>query len=257
MAQSTAQNKIVNLIADPYDRKARLYPALLLVAPLVIAAAVVISPKLFSMHSLVTTSAGCGGAFLLTQLARDAGKTGEKRLFEQWGGMPSVSILRHSDKRLDPVTKARYHKKLALLVKGTKCPSAEQEEANPAAADHVYASWSTYLRVNVRDTKKGRLVFQENINYGYRRNVWGLRPIGIAVSAAACLITAGRLTWLFRTTGNSTVVVAGALAFDILFLLLWIFRFSPDWVRIPADTYAERLVEAVDVMSTKAPATKK
>ena len=81
--------------------------------------------------------------------------------------------------RIDPITKARYHKRLADLVKGAKAPSANDEQEDPVAADGVYSAWSTYLRVNTRDTKKYSLLLQENINYGYRRNVWGLRPIGI------------------------------------------------------------------------------
>lgn len=257
MASLDSHISALSLITDPYDRKARLYPALLLVAPVVVTAAVFISSTLFSASTLTTTLAGCGGAFLLTQLARDAGKRGEKRLFEMWGGMPSVSILRHRDERLNPIAKARYHKKLGTLVKGIKCPSSAQEIADPTGADHVYATWCSYLRVNVRETKKGRLVFQENINYGYRRNVWGLRPIGIAISAAACLLAAGRLYWVFRATGAINEVVAGAVALNLVFLLLWTFRFTPDWVRIPADAYAERLVEAVDVMSTKPTTAKK
>src|SRR5713101_427338 len=114
----------------------------------------IVSAKLSSLESISAAIVGCGGAFLLSQLARDAGKKGEKALFAKWGGLPSVAIFRHSDSRLDSITKARYHKKLSALVPGVKAPSAEEERADPAAAEQVYTAWSMYLRVNTRDTKK-------------------------------------------------------------------------------------------------------
>ncbi len=121
--------------------------------PLVYTAFGLISVKPSLLQSLGAVFAGCGGAFLLSQLARDAGRKSEKALFAKWGGLPSVAIFRHRDTRLDSITKTRYHKKLATLIKGSKAPSAEQEHADPASADAVYSAWSTYLRVNTRDTR--------------------------------------------------------------------------------------------------------
>src|SRR5438105_13215962 len=111
-------------IPEEYERKARLHPALLLVAP-VLVTFIAISANRPTLEFLVTTIAGGGCAFLLSKLARDAGGNGEKALIEKWAGLPSVAIFRHRDTRLDPITKARYHRKLATLVKGAKAPSVE------------------------------------------------------------------------------------------------------------------------------------
>lgn len=156
----------------------------MLIAPIVITVVGIASTKLSALESLGTALAGCGGAFLLTQLARDAGKKREKQFFVAWGGIPSVTIFRHRDTRIDAITKSRYHRQLAALVKGAKGPSPEEEQTDPAMADQVYSAWSSYLRVHTRDTKKYSLLFQENISYGYRRNLCGLRPLGITVSGA-------------------------------------------------------------------------
>jgi hypothetical protein len=239
----------INLVTDGYERKARLYPALLLIAPVVITLAGVASTKLSALESLGTALAGCGGAFLLTQLARDAGKKREKALFEAWGGLPSVAVFRHRDGRIDVITKARYHKQLAVLVKGTKAPSPQEETVDPVTADQVYRAWSSYLRVHTRDTKKYSLVFQENVSYGYRRNVWGLRSLGIVVSAFSLTADAIWIYHLHTSTAAITPEFAGAWVCILVILLLWIFRFTPDWVRIPADAYAERLAETIDSMN--------
>ena len=194
---------------------------------------------------------------MLAQLARDAGKKREKDLFQDWNGLPSVAILRHRDPRLDSITKARYHKKLAALVKEAKAPSVSDEEADPVAADQVYTAWSNYLRVTTRDTKKYALLFQENVNYGYRRNVWGLRATGIIASAISGALAGARLFFINRASGKLDEGIFGACAFSVVILLLWVFRFTSDWVRIPANAYAERLVETVETTGGKAPATKK
>lgn len=246
----------LNLITDGYERKARLYPALLLVAPIVITIVGIASTKLSTLESSAAALAGCGGAFLLTQLARDAGKKREKQFFEEWGGLPSVAIFRHRDTRIDAITKGRYHKQLATLVKGTKAASPEGEAADPAAADQVYSAWSSYLRVHTRDTKKYQLLFQENISYGYRRNVCGLRPLGIVVSSLSLAGGAGWLYHLHSTTGTITAESVGALVCVFVILLLWAFRFTPNWVRIPADAYAERLAETTDSMNNAQPSSK-
>jgi hypothetical protein len=246
----------LNLISERYDREARLYPALLLIAPVVVTAVALFSAKLSGLQSLGAAFVGFGGAFLLTQLARDAGKNREPLLYRLWGGVPSVMILRHAHKRFDSITKARYHKKIATLVKGAKAPSPEDEKADPAAADEVYAAWSHYLRSNTRDTKKYSLLFQENVSYGYRRNVWGLRRFGIGVSLLCALVTGGRLCFIHYSSAQIDQQLAGALAVSLLFLALWLFKFTSDWVRVPANAYAERLAESLESIGGIAPAEK-
>lgn len=246
----------INIIIDGYERKARLFPALLLIAPVVVTAVAMLSAKLSCLQTFGAALAGCGGAFLLAQLARDAGKMGEKILFEKWGGLPSISILRHRDTRLDPITKTRYHKMLSLLVKEAKAPTAKQEEVDPAFADSVYAAWSNFLRVNTRDTKKFALLFQENVSYGYRRNVWGLKSYGIIVSLVSLAACGVRFYLTQQSKGNIDEWLLGASVLDVVFLLLWIFRFTGEWVRVPAEAYAERLVECTETLAVKASAAK-
>lgn len=239
---------LFNLITDPYDRSARLYPAFLVVAPGVATVVALLSKRPAGLEALAGTAVGLGGAFLLAQLGRDRGKAQEPGLFQSWGGMPSVAILRHSHKRIDSLTKARYHSQLSYLVKGGKAPTIDEEEGQPAAADEVYSAWSHYLRVNTRDKKKYQLLFQENVNYGYRRNVWGLRPLGILVSAASALLAGGSTYLGYRANGSLNEATTCAAVLSLLFLGLWLFRFSSDWVRLPADAYAERLLETLETL---------
>ena len=47
----------------------------------------------------------------------------------------------------------------------------------------------TSLREATRDTSRFPLVFAENANYGFRRNLWGLRPIGTGVAVVLLLFS--------------------------------------------------------------------
>ena len=240
-----------SIITNGYERKARLYPALLLIAPIVAVGVALLSSKIAGLQALLFGVAVCGGAFLLTQLARDAGKRKEKDLFELWGGVPSVAIFRHRDVQLDQATKKRYHKKLSSLVEEAEAPSAEEEENDPDVTDDIYSAWSNFLRSNTRDKNTFNLLFQENINYGYRRNVWGMRSIGIITSLLSIFGSAIKIYYTYQSTAqfDSPSIMAGV--FSLCILALWVFCFTADWVRIPANAYAERLMESIDVLSNK------
>src|SRR5207247_8731576 len=127
----------------------------------------------------------------------------------KWGGAPSSAIFRHRDRQLDSLTKARYHARLATLVGGTKAPTIGEEDADQAAADRIYTAWSNYVRVSTRDATRYPLVFKENANYGFRRNVWGLRPVGIITCTVCCLIGGARLYQLYEATGVVSEEIAG------------------------------------------------
>ena len=88
------------LVLDPYDRRARVGPALWCGVPL-FASGLVLIPGLGTVWSLVGgLVVYCGGAMVLVQVGRGRGKVLEPSLFESWGGRPSVAMLRHRDGRL-------------------------------------------------------------------------------------------------------------------------------------------------------------
>lgn len=235
-----------NVIPDRYARNARLYPSLLVITPAVFAIMAVVNLELLGLKTLWVGLGAAGGMYWLSQLARDPGKALESKLWEIWGGAPSVSILRHCDSRIDPITKGRYHTRLVELVPNTPAPTQDAERNNSKAADTCYAAWSAHLRTSTRDQKRFHLVFDELVSYGYRRNLLGLRPYGLTSSILACIVCAVFIASAIYRQHDVRDALWLALCADILLLAFWIFRVSPAWVRLTADNYAARLVESVD-----------
>jgi hypothetical protein len=125
-------------------------------------------------------------------------------------------------------------------------PTAEREKANPADADAAYATCGDYLLAKTRDKERFQLLFQENVNYGFRRNLWAMKTVGITISilslVALALITriesrAGAVPWFANLS---------AIAIVALLLTWWVVRITPSWVKIVADAYAIRLLGSID-----------
>ena len=236
-----------SFLLDPYDRTARLYPAIFTVAPIVGLILGMLQADLKVLEFLLAAAVAGGGAFFVSHFARDAGDRIQSQLFEAWDGMPSVAILRHRDTTIDPITKARYRKRLVKLVSGTKNITVAQERNDPAAADATYLAWSTYLRVRTRNSKRFNLIGIENINYGYRKNMLGLRKSGIALSLISTLGTVAITVTSARSAPpNLQLIVIDEVLF--LLFMFWTFSVNRKWVKQAANAYACRLIESVELM---------
>lgn len=243
--------EVLTRIVDPYERQARLYPALLALSPILITTTCLYGGQATLLKTVAAVLVGCGALFWLANLARDAGKSLEKALFTAWGGKPSVQLLRHRDPHLDSTTKHRHHNFLAASLK-TAFPSSEEELGNQNAADQIYESATRWLLEQTRDAKKFPLLLKENIAYGFRRNLLGVRRAGIVV-ATLSLIWISLVSNLIRPETPYLVVDLppenlAAYGACLALLLVWIFAVSTRRVKVAAFAYAERLLAACETL---------
>ena len=232
-----------------YQVRAQLAPALIVLLPIVVSVVTWMPDAIDLGRVLVGVAIAMGGMFFLAQIGRDAGRRKEAWLHSTWGGKPTTALLRHRDDVLDAFTRARYHVFLARCVPGVALPSPEDEAADPKAADSMYDSAVQWLIAQAPDRRRFPLVFQENVNYGFRRNLWGLRPAGLMITTA-CLVA--NLAAIFAAhDAESKLRVEGIIALIITSLLvfLWIKIVKPDWVRVPAFAYARALFQMCEVLS--------
>jgi len=236
----------VSKYLDAYTTRARLIPGLLAVLPVAVTCYAWNPGKILDWNALGAIIVGFGGTILLAFIARDMGKAAEDRLYAKWNGRPTELLLMHSG-GMEPALRARRHQVLTNLFKDVAVPTA-QEETNDRAAAMKRLKTITQLMISRyrEQADKYPLVFEENCNYGFRRNMYGLRPIGIAVSAINAIALGLELYMRFSNHDPVPVVSIGMEAVNVIMLLVWLFWVKEDTVKRGAYLYAERLFETLD-----------
>lgn len=228
---------------DLYSLRARLQPCLLVLLPAALAVLAWIPIDELKFGVIWSILGIAGFTFLLAQVGRDRGKQIEPALWVSWGGKPTTQLLRHANTR-NRATLERYHAALARVL-GRQLPTEEAERNAPVEADELYDAAVTVLRNNTRDAKRYPLVFRENVNYGFRRNLYAMRCVGLFIAALA-VIASGSSAVILTNAGGISPFAWTCTAINALLLALWIFRFNSTWVRLPAFAYAERLLETCE-----------
>ncbi|GJD66846.1 hypothetical protein MPEAHAMD_7045 [Methylobacterium frigidaeris] len=232
---------------DRYILNARVLPMLVVTLPLVLAAYPWLPAEAFAKDGLWTTAAkwattGASSAFLATVLSfvpRAFGTRLEERLWREWGGAPATAYLRYAHPELDERQTAALHAKIAKIDPSLHVPSKAGEEDDPAAADQCYESMVRMLRARTWGPKNYPMLFDENLSYGFRRNLLGIRTIGIL----ACLIGMGSgaaAIWQGHTAWPVIAIAAVVGAF--------VLANTPGDVRRQAERYARRLFMTVDLL---------
>lgn len=242
---------MISTYFDAYTWRARIIPVFIVIFPLTLTVSLW-APGL----ALVGRLAGMflvpfGAAMLMSQIGRDLGKRREPTLWKKWGGTPTTQLLRHKNDKANPVIRERYHRSLVALLPDLTLPTAEEEARDAARADHTYEACVRHLITKTRERKQFPLLFAENVNYGFRRNLWAMKPFGALFSfggLAACAL----YFWLYRESFRLISVEAAAgAAINLALLLFWLLWVTQSWVRIAADAYADRLLETCDELQGK------
>lgn len=237
-------------LIDKYTLGARVAPVAVVSFPLFLAVSAWIPfnywPSKLAGGGVAMTMA----AFVLGQLARDAGKAIESPIWASWGGPPTVRMLRHRDSTITSGSKARIHKRLTDLGVVTVMPSDVEEEQDSSAADKIYKTCSDWLRNKALELKAQSpfdVVHSENITYGFRRNLLGIRRYGFAILWLA--IVAATIAFV---SGRQPFLEACGLAVLTAFLGLGVTEAA---MKRAADEYSVRLLNAVEAIPMPSRAT--
>jgi hypothetical protein len=231
-------------LLDAYSRRARLFPVMLVLMPLVIAAAA--WPATLTLVPVaVALFAWFGLGVLFAEIGRDLGKRREAELWESWGGSPTVQRLRVGGPQRNAAVTDRWRQLIARIAPDISLPTAESEAAEPRNADNVYDVCVGRLRELTRDTSKFPIVFQENISYGFRRNLWAMKAAAIVIIAIALLVALSAIL----VHGISAVVVSSLVVSSVM-LTWWVVRITPAWVRQAAESYADRLLWSCEQLTS-------
>jgi hypothetical protein len=165
---------------------------------------------------------------------------------------------------LQPQTLDRYHRFLTANVPGLSLPTSEEEKQDQRNSDSAYASGVKWLQERCR-RKEFPLVEKENAEYGFRRNLRGMRPIGLmaafiatAMSVLAVIDAHHELGLILKGSSLEQIwhVIAGlpptviaAMTVDVLAIIGWLTIVRDQWVRDAGDQYARALLAGCDMLS--------
>ena len=173
---------------DAYTLKARVFPALVAGLPTLALLAVVVPWDHLGLPHATAAAAALVLLFAFADVARRTGKRVQAKLGtgatpEQW---------RRDNPDLGEAAKERYR---AFIGKKLKLPppNAAVEQADPIRARNFYLAAGNWLRENTRDTRAFPILFGENVTYGFRRNLLGLKVVALACNVVVAAICAGIL----------------------------------------------------------------
>jgi len=224
---------------DRYVITARFLPSLIVVGPLGLAAL-----PWITLGTDWTKSVGLGlsaavAAYFLAQVTRDFGKRLEEKLWRDWGGPPSTVYLRHRDTRLGTREKDQLHASIKRLNSNLHVPTREDEERDPVDADRCYERMTAHIRSRTWGPKDHPMLFDENVSYGFKRNLLSLKIPGVLCALGG--IASGATALWFGRPGEISLILSAV--FLIMTLLV-----TRAGVRRQAENYVRRLFETVDVL---------
>jgi len=238
----------ISKIFDAYSLRARLFPAIIATAPALAALVLLISWKSFELSNVIAIVAILVLFFAIADFARSRGRAIELRLYSELGGKPSITMFRRNDSTIDDGLKERYRVFLASKL-GVAIPSAEVECTNQAAADAFYEQCGVWLRQSTRDTKTFPLLFNENVTYGFRRNLLGVKWLALALNlmvVAICLVLLSRDGWGMDTElGKRAIVV---VVISVAHASYMLFAVSRNAVLDAARAYARELILSCEAL---------
>ena len=115
---------------------------------------------------------------------------------------------------------------------------------SPKKADDAYEAAIARLRELTREVEKYPLVFKENVSYGFRRNLWALKPTGIFLSIGSSLACTAKIVYTSLREWDFESHSVISLVLSVVFLVCWLVVIRRSWVRLPAFEYAKRLLGA-------------
>lgn len=232
----------VNL-SDDYERKARFLPGVLSLLPLLPVSAAFGAP-IMEWVKILLAGVGLGAilAVALSHIASAAGNALQESLWPDWPHDAPTNLWLHpGDQSVSAQQKQRWYnaiKNVLGLDIQAAVKAGDAGELRAVINDAVQA-----LRSRLWQSTGAERVRLHNVDYGFARNLTGLRGVWGSLALASLVGCWSAYFWYERSilwAVASTVIACSALVLAILL---------PRYVRRRAHYYAESFFEAVVTLS--------
>ncbi|MBE7005927.1 MAG: hypothetical protein E7424_02110 [Ruminococcaceae bacterium] len=226
-------------LLDAYNIRARLSASILLLAPIAI--------TLFFLFEEVRSFATSSIVLFVLLAFTNYVPTLQRRINSKKASSVNYSaeMLSIKDSTFDAISKERYYKKLASLDDqyGLFLTPSESE------AFHVCCESAVrYLRSR---TRENNLVQEENINFGFCRNLLANKPIGIIICLICSSFVGGYSICKYGALPEIPSLNYLAFTADLFIFFFWIFGINTNVSKLAAKRYAEALIMAIDTIEPK------
>jgi hypothetical protein len=220
---------------DEYELKARIAPGLIVALPVLVDATY--AAPILSSWPIFAAGGVCSLALVygLGYVVRAQGKAVEAALWKQWGGPPSVRVMRYSDPQFGSDLKDSIRSAVAKEFSLTLLSHTE-EIKTPQRADISITDAFRRVRQFLRQHDPNGLWSKLNIEYGFCRNLLGSRMTWAAVALSAAVVAAFYSAQSGAKLLNPAVVI-GFFAFACAMYIGWVVL--PSTTKRIADGYAE------------------
>jgi hypothetical protein len=259
-----------SLLGDRYTREARIAPAFLCVFPLVILLMAWFAKLQDLVPAILTLMCVFGVVRWISHMARAKGDMVEMDFFRKWGGKPTTTMLRVAlgyenakDVRCDGWVRhllreaphGEQFKQLLAARKAPKVPSRSDDEKAVHEAggdadkkaenlDALYEPLVAWMRENSRGEN---LVFEENISYGFLRNLYALKSFALWSNGLALAVQVGVIWGVYHwqnAWAMKPALAAVVLAANLLYLAGVHWFVSEDGVKVQGFIYARQLFDS-------------
>jgi hypothetical protein len=138
----------------------------------------------------------------------------------------------------------------------TKIPllSARAEKANPQKADDTIATAVAKLRT-MTNNDAFPMVKAENRNYGFERNLYGIRRAGRIIALVVMVVLGAAVAWRAIQSTHPIVPVPYilGLVLDALFVIGWFVLPSADRAKAVSEQYAHQLLQGAVTLAETTP----
>ena len=119
-------------------------------------------------------------------------------------------------------------------------PDKKIEAIDPATANQAYRSAVDWLLEHTRPNAKDFMLHSENISYGFRRNLLGLKPVALVLIVLAL---AANAYLVIASDDHNRMVATGVVELLLLLTLAaWLYVVRPAFVEDASLAYAQRFL---------------